>query len=1067
MLKDICQEYGVNEEQAQALDTNKNIALKAGAGSGKTRVLTCRYLRLLSQGIDIDRIVAITFTKKAATKMKEEIRKRITAKIEQSLDAREREKWKNIRTLIAAANINTIHSFLSNLLKDNFALLGIDPNFEIMEEVDGAIKLSQFAEESIHEYLENPQNEFLVNSVLDAYSTKIITSGSLKEDTIILYQNLREKGIELNKVTPSNRPLEKMALELIKVLHVKYQDFKSRERLLDYNDLEIMTEKLLDNKEVRLAYLERYYYFLVDEFQDVNSIQKRILDKLVVNDDDIIPPGRLFIVGDHKQSIYGFRGSDYQIFEQTCSLIEKNGQVSLLTNCYRSTKNIVDGVNCFFEQLLDPFERLKIPEKKKSLGAKIELVTWTGAKNPYKEQWDNLKKLLPDDSKDEELKKILHNFKPQTPGNWDCQGEALAKKIMELRQRGFSFKEMAILLRSRSSLKTIENSLLKNSIPYCVLGGIGFWGRQEVIDIIALYKFIFDPENIADLLTVLRSPIFGFSDDLIFNIMTNKQGNVLETLESSLDFEEDWLIQRTLKILKKCLKYAEILNAYQLIKKLCQETSYPQILLALPDGQRKFRNLEKLFAIVREFERKGIYTARELPDYLKELEENSGMTGESFLDTEDNDAVKILTIHAAKGLEFGAVFLPNLEKALDFISKRNKPLFYYSEGKGIVALELDEEGKEDIDANPDYAEIFHEKLLKENSDSRRVFYVAATRAQKYLCLMGEDQELKKNNDPLALNSFMRQLKWALARMEETPWLEHFEESCQAVMKQNRSHYSSEVTKMISFSLLQNKDSHSRIEVSPRGNISISMYLKYLDCPRLYHFSYLAGLQSADNELSNLPEDDINQGMKASLRGTLIHKFLENMGKKTQYDQPFANMEEEIKRALDNFNKAELIFSQGKVGKLIQSFNEFVFRVVFETGLTLNGAIDRVDIYENNGKIEAYVIDYKTNKISGEKELAKKADYYKKQLYAYSYALTQLPVINGVRPEVKGAYLYFLNCGQCIEIKVTDQEIRKLKKEILTASPWLLGWKSFEEYPLVEGEKCSWCQYRTYCKREIS
>lgn len=1113
MLKDICQEYGVNEEQAQALDIDKNIALRAGAGSGKTRVLTCRYLRLLTERpeIDLDSIVAITFTRKAATKMKEEIRKRIALRIEQATTIEEREKWKTVRALIATANINTIHGFCGNLLRDNFAVLGIDPNFRVMEEVDGATKLNEFMEEALAEYLENLDTQEVVNLVLATYSSSIITSGALREATISLYHSLREKGVdllELEKVmlvkNPPENPgvanLEKIALELVKKLDAKYQNFKARESLLDYSDLEIMAQRLLDNEEIRLAYFQRYQYFLVDEFQDVNPLQKRILDKLVVQD-QVIPPGRLFIVGDHKQSIYGFRGSDYQIFEETCQMIEKNGEVKMLANCYRSTWSIVDTVNAVFEQLLDPFERLNIPEGKNEQGPRVELITWPKdvVEDPNKKHWEVVKKLLVDDDKGEELKKALHNFNfnGKSVSKLDYQGEVLAGKILELSKEGFAFKDLAILLRSRSSLKTIENSLLKQQIPYCVLGGIGFWGRQEIMDIIALYRLVFNTEDLVAFLTVLRSPIFGFSDDLIFSLMQYKQEGILQALEKLEDHQEAWLVQRALKILEKCFRSNGVLNAYQLLKKLCQETAYPEILLALPEGQRKFRNLEKLLAIVREFERKGIYTAGELPAYLEMLEENSGLDAESFLDTEASDAVKILTIHASKGLEFGGVIIPDLGRALDGISKRNKPLFYYGGEQGIVAIGLNEKGEKDKDANPAYGEVYQQQLLRENSDSRRIFYVAATRAEKYLGLLGEDQELKEESetDPLILNSFLKQLKWALKKAGEMPWLECLDGSNQGTRRQVKAQYSTEfiqqaLTGLNSLSSKELDPWLKKIQAPPKGNINISMYLKYLDCPRLYYFSNLARLQSNHvcNKETSMLEDNVSEEkgkepMDAALRGTIIHRLLENIhnlkwdrrnfnesllaevkrGLAEEFGESFNPLKGEIKKYLESYSKAEASFVQGKKGQLIKTFHEYTFRVPIEAGLTLNGAIDRVDIYEHQGKLEAYVIDYKTNKISGEGDLLSKADYYRKQLYAYSYVLSQLPIINGVKPQVKGTYLYFLDCGQCVEVKVTDNEVEELRKELRAASPWLLGSKSFTQYPFTEGKNCVWCQYQDYCK----
>ena len=258
---------------------------------------------------------------------------------------------------------------------------------------------------------------------------------------------------------------------------------------------------------------------MVDEFQDVNPLQKKILDHLILEQGNILA-GRLFIVGDHKQSIYGFRGSDYRVFEQACSEISGCGKVEFLNNCYRSTNSIIGSVNSVFSQLLSPYEKLHHPGQGSSNDRKVELITWEKGllkENKPKTRWDLAKNLLLSEESKGELKCTLEAEYQDTlaAGKKDYQGDVISGVIQKLTTEGFLYRDIAILLRSRTSLSEIENSLTRKDIPYCVLGGIGFWDRQEIGDILSLYKLVFFPDDRLSLYTVLRSPIFGFSDDLL------------------------------------------------------------------------------------------------------------------------------------------------------------------------------------------------------------------------------------------------------------------------------------------------------------------------------------------------------------------------------------------------------------------------------------------------------------------------------------------------------------------------------------------------------------------------
>jgi len=240
--------------------------------------------------------------------------------------------------------------------------------------------------------------------------------------------------------------------------------------------------------------------------------------------------------------------------------------------------------------------------------------------------------------------------------------------------------------------------------------------------------------------------------------LSSGQSSELSLELTSKQSSERSVLKRAASIFKLLLPLDGLLDPYELFKRILDTTEYADILLHLPNGSKKIRNLEKLTQIIDEFSRKHSYTARDLPVYLDTLQESGGMDSEAFLDNEDSEAVKILTIHASKGLEFPVVFLPSIDRAVDTIGKRVKPLMILHPDYGICAIGVNDEGKLSTEQNTNYANIHNERLYRELTESHRVFYVALTRAENHLVMIGENQAAKKGN-LMDQNSFMKMLSW--------------------------------------------------------------------------------------------------------------------------------------------------------------------------------------------------------------------------------------------------------------------------------------------------------------------
>lgn len=1108
MLKDLCEIYGVNEEQARALDININTALRAGAGSGKTRVLTKRFVRCLLENPTwtLDNIVAITFTRKAATEMKDRVRKELSDRASKIDNVIEKKRLSNIRMQISNSNIDTIHGFCGKILRDHFAFLGIDPEFSIMEEVDKSVLLSEIADGVIRSFIENEENEVIVKFIVESFSTVFFT-GQLKQGILSAYGAMREKGIDVRNFcqefktdgienTDPITVLQSTALILINNLDNEYRAYKNKENLMDFNDLETLSESLLRNDEIRTSYFSRFKTIMVDEFQDVNPLQKKILDHLILEQGNI-PAGRLFIVGDHKQSIYGFRGSDYRVFEQACSEISGCGKVEFLNNCYRSTNSIIGSVNSVFSQLLSPYEKLRHPGAGSSNDRKVELITWEKGllkENKPKTRWDLAKNLLLTEESKGELKCALEAEYQDTlvAGKKDYQGDVISGVIQKLTTEGFLYRDIAILLRSRTSLSEIENSLTRKDIPYCVLGGIGFWDRQEIGDILSLYKLVFFPDDRLSLFTVLRSPIFGFSDDLLLtlSILMRKQmiknlSELMAVFAETVSDDNRLLVKRAANIFASLLPMDGVLNSQELLNKIIVITAYDEILAALPQGEKKLRNIEKLIRIVEEFEAKGIYSARELLQYLEVLKESSGMDGEAFLDNEDSNAVKILTIHASKGLEFRAVLIPDMDRPLDSQTKRAKPLFFIDEQKGLIAMGLDENQKFNENANPEYARFYEDKLLRELEDSRRLFYVAATRAKEYLGLIGEKQEVGSEEDVIAQNSFMKQLVWAMNKVGSVEYISSVD-AMSVVAKQERLSvypppFIEGIKKLTAIDMAEDAV-NQRLESCQRqeeGNISISSWMKFRDCPRRFYLENLVGLQEK-REVQFLEEQTYSTfKMNAADFGSLLHAFLEEVDILDLNKSGFKDNTSEIAAAIDiklshadrelfeksvkGFIEIEVKRQKEDKGTLVASLKEFGFRVPLADGINLTGFIDRVDIFERDGQFTASIIDYKSNRLNDSHGADEKALNYKEQLLSYAWALNQIPFFNGKKVNVEEVLLYFLNKGEVVSIDLEKEEIEGVVKTLVSSTPWILGSKSLSDFQCYKSEKCNWCLCKKYCK----
>ena len=553
----------LNNKQKEAVDiTDGPLLILAGAGSGKTKVLTTKVAYLvLDKNIDPSNILAITFTNKAAKEMKERI-----------LDM--------VGMIGYKIQISTFHSFGLSILRKHYEKLGLNQNFTILDGDDSNIIIKNILKDMNCE-----ENYKGIKSAISSCKNELIDS--------YIYERY------------VNTEYDQIVLEV-------YQKYEKRLKLnncVDFDDLLMLPIVLFrQNKEILLEYQEQYKYVLVDEYQDTNEAQY-LLTKMISS-----KYKNICVVGDDSQSIYSWRGSNYKNilnFERDypdCKTI-------LLEQNYRSTKTIINASNSVIKN--------NVNRKDKNL--------WT----------DN-----------EEGKLIEYH----TAMNEKDEAYYVIKQINNLLDNGYKLKDMAILYRTNAQSRNFEDELLLSNIPYKVVGSVYFYNRKEIKDLMAYLKLIYNKDDDVSLSRIINVPKRKIGKVTLNNLKEKADlGNksLYDVIESGKELEFKKLIEelRSLKDEMTLTKFVEtILEKTGLIKELEDEKTL--------ESEIRIENLEEFKTITYQFEEK--YGIISLEDFLAEVSLVADIT-----EYRDNtDAVTLMTIHLAKGLEFDNVFIVGLEESI-------------------------------------------------------------------------------------------------------------------------------------------------------------------------------------------------------------------------------------------------------------------------------------------------------------------------------------------------------------------------------------------------------------------
>jgi DNA helicase-2/ATP-dependent DNA helicase PcrA len=579
----------LNEQQREAvLYTEGPLMIVAGAGSGKTKVLTTRIAHLINLGVDSFRILALTFTNKAAREMKE--------RIEHTLGNSE------ARNLY----IGTFHSVFSRILRVEAEKLGYSNNFTIYDTDDAkGVLRTIIKERNLDEKVYKPA--YVLNRISSA-KNNLYTYKEYKADQTIQQEDAR-----------SNRPL-------IGEIFESYSKRCFKNGAMDFDDLLVNMYILLTNfNEVLARYQHKFRYVMIDEYQDTNLAQYHIIKLLGAVTENIC------VVGDDAQSIYSFRGASMENIFQFQKDYDDVKIIKLEQN-YRSTKTILDAAN-----------------------------------NVINFNKNQIKKELWTDKGDGEKIKLVCSFTDND------EGKFVADAIMENKLRNhFSNKDFAILYRTNAQSRAFEESLRRQNILYRIYGGLSFYQRKEVKDMIAYLRILVNPQEEEAMRRIINYPVRGIGATTINKISLAAQEenktfwDILQT-PATLGFKGATLtaLENFVVMIRNFQAMLEKKNAYEVAFEIGKASGLVNDLYTdkTVEGLARYENVQELLNSIKEYTETptedGELVEKNLGSYLQQIT----LLTDADKDGEENqDVVKLMTIHASKGLEFPCVFLVGMEE---------------------------------------------------------------------------------------------------------------------------------------------------------------------------------------------------------------------------------------------------------------------------------------------------------------------------------------------------------------------------------------------------------------------
>jgi ATP-dependent helicase/nuclease subunit A len=1080
---------GLNDEQLAAVEASGTVFVSAGAGTGKTSVLVERYVRAVCErGLDIESILVITYTRKAAGELRSRIRAALV----------ERERHDLARELDGAW-ISTIHGFCNRLLKAHPFAVGLDPRFRELEDAGAAVLRGEAFERALAEFcaagdeerlrlLATYRADGLRRMLTGVYETlrsagrdlvlelrerpalgeaiasfraeaaalagdpsatanqrsaaeeaaRTVGEGAAPERVADL-SGVQCRGSRAASYEQARQAVERAALEelaahdrdllqeLLERFAAEYAAAKRRESVVDFEDLQLAARDLLrDNDSVRDAVRLRFRMVMVDEFQDTNRLQCELVD-LVSHPEET----EVFTVGDEFQSIYGFRHADVEVFRERRA---QSSQLLTLRSNYRSRPQVLAAVNYLFAAAFgDEYQPLAASAEFADpvFGHPVELLVTD--KSSYRD----------------------------TSEHWRTgEARAIARRVRELVDSGEALPgEIVVLFAAGTDAERYEEALRREQLPTYRATGRGYFGQQQVVDLLAYLRLLHNRYDDVALATVLASPFVGVSNDVLVLIRRNAQRRPLFTalekgIEEGLSDDDERLLRAFRQRYERLVRASARVGLERLCEQILAEHDYDLAVLARWDGSRRFANLRKLGRLARQYE---AIRGRDLAGFVRFVREQDALGAkelEAVAEEEGADAVRLLTIHAAKGLEFKVVIVADAGRDIGG-PRAGDEIVALSDGRFGFRMVHPTRG----DRRPvfGFEAVREEEKRQERAERLRLYYVAMTRAIDRLVVSGaiDAERASDRETPIG---------WVLDRLEAG-------DDVASAGAEPRDLERGEAR------FLLRVDRHSEIaveaaapppveegpaqlalfgDVAP-GSPPVGLELAALEpiaapplhdvrrlsysalslferCSYRYFAERVLGLRPVAPKRSEAADSEEPGGLAGNEIGDAVHRLLEDVPLAGPAPPDRAVLDEAVRSWYSTVSEAEL----DRIAELVDAYcaSELARRVAeldgaraerpfaFEhDGVLLHGRLDV--LWRRNGK--ALVLDYKSNVLDGAEPAEVVESEYRVQRLVYALAC-----LRDGADEVEVVYQFLERPDAPVSTKLTAADTPALEAELSEA-----------------------------------
>jgi ATP-dependent exoDNAse (exonuclease V) beta subunit len=1074
-----------SDKQLEALGSEApRICITAGPGSGKTRVLVERVRRRVLDGkIDLARTLAITFTENAAAEMKDRLAK-----------AFEESGRGDLREALENARISTIHAFCARLLRENAIQAGVDPRFQVLDELQAGLLRARALDVALEKVTSERPDDFLE-------LTRHFRGATYRDHLLGLHARIRSLGGDPSDAAAllappdacadagaalarDEAPVERhreLVAGVIAAVQAAYAEMKRAIPALDFGDLEEATANMLRrDPELARQLSRRFDEVLVDEQQDTNPLQNQVIGRLAAET-------RLFVVGDIAQSIYGFRGARPRAPQGFAEQSERAAQARgahELRRDYRSRPEIINAINCHFASLFQatgtPFTRLEAGQAFAEKDVPSVELSLVGAGKM-------------DEARGVEARHLARRIH-----------ELIGKKQLRVTNRksekfgeSLGYGDVAFLFRASGDMYRYEWALEDYGIPYFSETGRGFYRAREVRDVLAFLRALDNSRDEVAVAAVLRSPMFGVSDDALYLLADYAHANrgVLgEVLDEAgaipgIPAADAARIAAFRALLDRLRAERPWRPLRDLVREIVRATGYETALLIQFNGRRRAANLHKLAELAGSLEAGGFGSLKDVITAMEEFRYQEVREGEAQLDTASEGAVRLMTMHAAKGLEFPLVVLPDLSRG----ARPDRDVLKYHPRYGIAA-KFDFAGKPEATAL--FESVREEEKQEEAAERLRVLFVAMTRAEEHLILSGCLKESKKGfSAPLALGEICRTCGVSspmeldgqpriitVGRREQAA--ETFQLSVLATSTDpgeppqyafgpvaRREQLALEAGASLSIPVPPGAQAQAAALLAETRKpapacdsgeflATVTDVLKFHHCPRRYYLGYYLGYPEGEKkafpvragepeepEEDGAPDDD-NDYERWEL-GRAVHAVLAR-GREALSEVP-GPMREEVQRLAEGFWSAAADDWARRVSGSSEVRRELSLIASLKAIASLDDRFLRgtLDVLTFENARPALLLDYKANDI-GAAEVERETAHYRIQMVLYA-----LLVQAAFGQPPAEAVLYFLAPGIARSIDLTPaalEEARSLLCSFFEAQKRL-------SFPQVAADHCYRCPYQ--------